>query len=90
MATAAAATLTQKFGTSRDSTKDLRLSDRNYKILNRLITRILAGEDNLEITLADVSSIPFPNVDSDGDKPQGQVSGDSLRFCDMEIDSRPR
>lgn len=57
----------------------MRPAENDHVLLIWLITRIFEEENNLDITLADVSSMPSPDVYSDDEKPQDQVSCDSFR-----------
>lgn len=57
-----------------------------HNILHCFVTRILVNEKNLKIALADVSSTLSPDVDSDDEKPQFQVSGERPGYYDMDID----
>lgn len=69
-------------------TKDLRPVATGQHLLHELFNQILADEDDLYITLADVSSPPSTEADRNDDEPQVQVTDANLRSFEMEIDAQ--
>lgn len=68
----ATALLLRRAKVFRDSTKDLRPAEYDRDPLSGLVIWILAEEEDLDCTLADLSSTPSPDVENDDENLQDQ------------------
>lgn len=87
-ASTSAATLTPKAMAFLSDTKDSRASECSKDRLHALVTQILADENNLDITLADLTATPPLYSDGGSKEFRDQIPEDEREPTDMAIDAQ--
>lgn len=87
-ASTSAAALTHKASAFLDSTKDLRLVKSGNGLLCELVSQILAYEDDLDITLADLAPAPTLGANSEAEMAPDRTRADGPRPTDTAGDTQ--